>query len=354
MNRRVYFTISCLVVGLFLLGFALVGATPDARAASKEVKVEMLGTKVGTMSALLCHALADIVNKNHPTIRLNVTATMGTTDALRTFANLSPDKQRHMFAFSGDSDYLAARAGKPPFGKPCDDLRFVANMLRLVTCPMTLNEKIRTKADVAGTKWSAGPRGASISAQAEFLVWDIWGLKGKTDLKYLSWTAGKDAFVARLVDVYFAGGIPLGNPLGSKAKGNPAADELVTTQPVRFIELTKEDFDRGKAKREKAGDPVPWYYIPIKAGAYGKGKPSFDTGGIGLINGWFASKYTDEEVIYGLTKTLLQNFKAFQDYHKATSQMTLGGFSDAPFITEADVHPGALKAYKEFGVKIGP
>jgi TRAP-type uncharacterized transport system substrate-binding protein len=350
MKKRVYLLISGpLIVSLFFLGFPASARTE----VHQEIRVEMLGTKLGTVGQVLCQALVDIVNKNHPWLRLSVTETMGTTDSLKTFANLSPEKKRHTFCLGGDIDYLAARAGRPPFGKAHNDLKFVANMLKLFSWPMTLNEKIKTKTDVPGTRWAVGPRASSIAYEAEFLLWDVWDLKDKVDVRYLSWTAGKDALVARLVDVYFAGCIPLGKPMGAKAKGNPAADELITTQPVRFMELLKEDWDRGKAKRAKAGNPVPWDYLVLKAGAFGKGLPPVDTGGILLINGWYASTETDGEVVYELTKTLLKNYKSFQDYHKATVQMTPEGFADASFITDADVHPAALKAYREFGVKIG-
>lgn len=346
-------TVYVKIFTLLVVCFVVVGLA-NAKTTSKEVKVEMLGTKLGTIGQILCHALADIVNKNHPWLRVSVTETMGTTDSLKSFANLTPDKKKYMFCLGGDSDYLSARAGRPPFGRPHDDLRFVANMIKLFSFPVTLDEKIRNKADLGGTKWAVGPRASSQAYQGEFLLWDVWDLKNKADLEYLSWTAGRDALVARLVDVYLAGSVPLGKPLGTKVKGNPAADELVTTQPVHFIELDKKDWDRGKAKREKAGNPVPWGYLVMRAGALGKGLPPVDTGGVQLVNGWYASAETDDEVIYELTKTVLENYKSFQDYHKAARQMTQGGFADAPFVTEADVHPGALRAYKEYGVKIGP
>lgn len=346
----------CLMVPVLLWfaipGLAAGGSVKSKEASHKEVRVEMLGTKLGTIGQVLCQALVDIVNKNHPWLRLSVTETMGTTDSLRTFANLPPDRKKYTFCLGGDIDYLAARAGRQPFRRAHNDLRFVANMIKLVSWPMTLNEKIKSKADVPGTTWAVGPRASSIAYEAEFLLWDVWDLKGKVKLRYLSWIAGKDALVARLVDVYFAGGVPLGKPLGTKAKGNPAADELITTQPVHFLEITKEDWDQGKVKREKQGNPVPWDYLVIKAGAFGKELPPVDTGGVLLINGWYASMDTDEEVIYEITKTMLRHYTSFQDYHKAARQMTPEGFADAPFITEADVHPGALKAYKEYGIRV--
>ena len=117
-----------------------------------------------------------------------------------------------------------------------------------------------------------------------------------------------------------------------------------------FINIAKEDFERGH--KAWPGYPNVWQVLP--ANALGKGLPPKDTGSGAIVNGWFAHENTDKEIVYEIVKVVIENWQVFPEYHKAAAQWPGPEFFGAtPFITEDQFHPGAVKAYKEYGFPIG-
>lgn len=230
----------CLFIVAILI---LVLSFPTCTAkAAERMNVELIGTQTGTVGQVMTQALADIVNKNNPRVRMTVTETMGTTDSTKVFYQLPKEQKKFKFHVSGDWDFTQARRGRPPFESKIEDIMFVANYSILCSCVVTLDKNIKTKDQLSGKKVAVGPRASSHAYISEFIVWDIFGLKGKVDLQYLSWGAGKDAIADGLVHAYVAGS----STPPPRWAGNPAFHELFATRDVNIISISKADFDNGK------------------------------------------------------------------------------------------------------------
>lgn len=67
---------------------------------------------------------------------------------------------------------------------------------------------------------------------------------------------------------------------------------------------------------------------------------------LGMSNTLMANADLDEEIVYGITKTLCENYKDVQNVHKGASAWTP---ETGPKGVVSLLHPGALKYYKEMG-----
>jgi TRAP transporter TAXI family solute receptor len=335
---------------LALLVAACAPAQPGA------ANVQLLTTQKGSLAHVLAQALADIVNKNHPSIRVTVTETLGSSDSTKRMLGMSRNEQKYTFVSSTPQDIWLMQNGRRPYdesyiGKE-KDIKYIANFLQLADIVVTLDPDIKTAADLVGKRVNLGTAGTAMATDGEFLFYASLGLEGKVKPEYLSFTEGKNALVDGTVDAYWLGGALLRMKGAVRGKGNAPGDELVTTQKdkLTFIDVTRQDFERGH--QAWPGYPQVWQILP--ANALGKALPPKDIGYGAIVNGWFAHKNTDEDVVYEIVKVLVENWKTFSEYHKATLQWTGPEFfSTTPFVPEKGFHDGALKAYKEYGFSIG-
>ncbi len=348
--RRLILIVLSLILVLALL---VSGCAPAQKGTTN---VELLTTQTGSLTNVMAQALADIVNKNHPSVRITVTECLGTTDSFKRLFKMPSEQQKHTFVSGAPGDLWLMRGGVPPYDKSYigkeKDVKFVANTLQFTYEYATLNPNVKTTADLAGKRINMGTQGTLMARDGEFLIYDCLGLKGKVQPTYLSFIEGKNALVDGTIDAYWIGGSMLRMQGRIVGKGNAPGDELVTTQKdkLHFIDITREDFERGY--KVSPGYPVVWAKLP--ANSLAKGMPPEDTGMGSGVNAWFAHKNTDKQIIYEIVKVLIDNWQAFPEYHKASLQWSGPEFfSTTPFITEEEFHPGAQKAYKEYGLPMG-
>lgn len=109
-----------------------------------------------------------------------------------------------------------------------------------------------------------------------------------------------------------------------------------------MLEFTDE---QAKAINEKTAYPGFRYIIP--ANTYPGQKKPIKT--IAQPNFLGIRADVDADIVYKLTKTIYENLDYLYNIHKATKYMKLeSALSGLP----APLHPGALKYYKEVGVKV--
>jgi TRAP-type uncharacterized transport system substrate-binding protein len=61
----------------------------------------------------------------------------------------------------------------------------------------------------------------------------------------------------------------------------------------------------------------------------------------------------DQEVVYEVCRVIYENSSRFGQVHAVGKGMTKDRLAAIPVFTESDFHPGAVKFYKEHGIKIG-
>lgn len=320
------------VLGSVNLGFA------DA----KEVKIDILTSKMGGAGYIMSFALADILKKNHAWLRMRGIETTGILENVKTLAK-EPERRKNTVLFANAASAYQAKMGHRPFTKPYGSLRIIAlfNPARIFW--VTLNPKIKTPYDFIGKKVGIFPRGGSGAVIWKSLIEHGFGIDPKK--RKIGWVntplgPGMNALADGRLDVSWA----LASPAPLNTPVFPLKKLMAQKKKVYFVGFSKE---AAKASREKIGYPV--YVKSVPAGTLNPRQPEF-FGQVQFLS-WWADLEMDEKVVYEMTKTIYENVGKFAGYHALGKTMTKTGIARA--VVEDMFHPGAIKLYKEKGVKIG-
>lgn len=133
------------------------------------------------------------------------------------------------------------------------------------------------------------------------------------------------------IDAFF---YTVGHPSGAIKEATAGA------RKVRFVPITSVD------SLLSASSYYAKSYIPAKLYPNAVGKEDVNTFGVKAT--LVTSSKVSDDVVYAITKEVFENFEAFKKLHPAyavlTKESMLSGLS-------APLHPGALKYYKEAGLK---
>ena len=133
------------------------------------------------------------------------------------------------------------------------------------------------------------------------------------------------------IDAFF---YTVGHPSGSIKEATAGA------RKVRFASITGIDSLLAK---------YPYYakaYIPVKLYPGAENTENVDTFGVKAT--FVTSAKVPEDVVYAVTKEVFDNFDSFKKLHPAYAVLTKEGMLEG---LSAPLHPGALKYYKEAGLK---
>jgi TRAP-type uncharacterized transport system substrate-binding protein len=95
--------------------------------------------------------------------------------------------------------------------------------------------------------------------------------------------------------------------------------------------------------------PVGYFQMPGKVLPYAPNPFVLAVEDNSVIRG---SEVINSDVVYQMVKTMCENDKKYLDYSKAFFQIEAKYMAWLP-LEEKDFHPGAVKYYKEKGIKIG-
>ena len=111
--------------------------------------------------------------------------------------------------------------------------------------------------------------------------------------------------------------------------------------------------ERAWAYMEKMNKKNPWEAIlmTVPKGVHGKENPPEDVSTVAFVNASSCWDVFDEEIAYDLLKFLFDNA---EEYARRLPAYEVGyGLGFYPGLTEEMLHPGALRYYKERGIKLG-
>ena len=295
---------------------------------------------LGGSAYVLSFALAEIVNKSHPWLRISAAETRGPVPNLVTMAN-EPALRKNTFFFTQESSNSVARQGLPPFKQPYTGARAIAAFAETTVILVTLDKNIKTKADIDGKRVMILTKGNPSAQLHEMLLTDIWGLKVK--LSNGTFENIKDSLQDGLADV---GSLSVNDNPGVGYIPIPPLNELLTTKDVYFINLPPADVEAlvKKSKIQVAPSSIP----PRALG----NKQLAAVQGYGQTNGWWADAEMSEELVYEFTKAIYDNTDKFKEYHGDGKLMTKKTLARVD-VPEELFHPGALKFYREKGIKPG-
>lgn len=185
-----------------------------------------------------------------------------------------------------------------------------------------------------GKAFSIGGRNSGSRVSAETIM-DALGVEyGKMNIQYLGYTPSSTA----LQDGKVKG---MNTPAGTPTSAVTNAHATIGAKNIEVLNFSKEDLAKIDAHY-----PV-WTPFTIKADTYPGQEKDINT--IAQPNLLVVTKDTPEETVYLLTKTIYENLPFLNTVHKATQAMSLEKAIDG---LPMPLHPGALKFYKEKGLKV--
>jgi len=330
-----------LILGVVLMfGFALViGCGPSGEKATTEApeKAKTTFITIGTGGITGVYyptggAIAKIVNKKKDVygIRCTVESTGGSVFNVN--AIMAGDLQFGVVQSDRQFQAINGLAEWKDKGKQ-EDLRAVFSIHpESITLVAAVDAGINDIADLKGKRVNIGNPGSG-QRQNSIDALEAVGINYKTDMNAEGIKASESASLLQdgRIDAFF---YTVGHPSGSIKEATAGA------RKVRFASITGID-----SLLEK----YPYYakaYIPVKLYPGAENTENVDTFGVKAT--FVTSAKVPEDVVYAVTKEVFDNFDDFKKLHPAYAVLTKEGMLEG---LSAPLHPGALKYYKEAGLK---
>ncbi len=330
-----------LILGVVLMfGFALViGCGPSGEKATSEAPAKAKTTfiTIGTGGITGVYyptggAIAKIVNKKKDVygIRCTVESTGGSVFNVN--AIMAGDLQFGVVQSDRQFQAINALAEWKDKGKQ-EDLRAVFSIHpESITLVAAVDAGINDIMDLKGKRVNIGNPGSG-QRQNAIDALEAVGIDYKTDMNAEGIKASESASLLQdgRIDAFF---YTVGHPSGSIKEATAGA------RKVRFASITGIDSLLTK---------YPYYakaYIPVKLYPGAENTENVDTFGVKAT--FVTSAKVPDDVVYAVTKEVFDNFDDFKKLHPAYAVLTKEGMLEG---LSAPLHPGALKYYKEAGLK---
>lgn len=313
---------------------AAITKTSEKPAVAQPVKYVTIGT--GGVTGVyypVGGAISQIVNAKRKQYNLRVTVESTGGSVYNVNAVMAGDldfgvvqSDRQFQAYNGTADWA---------GNPQKKLRAVFSIHpETVTLVAAVAANINSVADLKGKRVNIGNPGSGQHGNALDLL-RAEGLEPQTDLTIETYKVVASAAMlqAGLLDAFF---YTVGHP-------NGLIKEAVTgPRKVKFVPIEP-------AVVEKLVATFPYYtpsMIPVRfypGVANREPVPSF-----GVVATLVTSADVADEIVYAVTKEVFEHFEDFKKLHPALSTLTREGMLQG---LSAPIHPGAMKYYKEAGLK---
>lgn len=306
---------------------ALALAFTPALAADYNVKIG--GGPTGGTFNTFSNGMAVYVPKVHPNIQATSVGSGGSVENVKRVSNGESD-----FGLCYAVDSALGYVGKLP--QDSNKYNNLRAMGYLYGAPAQLivraDSKFKSASDLKGARVAVGNAGSGAAASAERFFRHI-GVWDNFKPTFMGYSAAASAFKDGKIDAFW---VLVGYP-------NRSVIEASVQVKIRLIDVGIE--------AEKTGFYKAFAYAPttIPAGTYGKGMPeckSFQDSTILSVN-----KDIPEDLVYTIMKTLWskKGMEAMVTAKKTFKEMTLeNNFKGA----SVPLHPGAVKFWKEQGIKI--
>lgn len=319
-----------------LLGSAMgVAAAP----AHEKVDVDLLTTVFGTGSYVLGSALEEISKKSGSWLHINASESPGFVFNIKKLDRDAADRKNTIVGSGAGVAGLAATGHKPFDKKYSPPLQLIANYYIGTYWLATLNPDIKTVNDLAGKKVALG-RAAQINwaVQAAAVITEGYGVDN-VNIQYVGTQEAIDALLDGTVDASIVGGYY--DPLSKNMVLSPQTVEFMASgRAIQFLPMSEEAID----KAVKSG--VTMLSLTIEPGSIDGVDQPLNV--IADTVSWMVSPEFPDDLAYETTKIIIDNVGAFGDFHALGKLMSPKGLVYG--WKESDIHPGALKAYKEAGI----
>ncbi|MEZ5660412.1 MAG: TAXI family TRAP transporter solute-binding subunit [Burkholderiaceae bacterium] len=328
------------VAGSLLATLLVAGTAIPASAQTTSLRVQT--GSPGTSSFVFITAMQTVLQKYLP-VQLNVTsgqaATRSTLDAARGNTDLftsAPSINKYM----GEGIAMFAKMKEAPelFHKN------VRGILNHELGPYHIlayeSSGIKELKDIKGRKGFIGPPGGAATVVALAVIGGATGYQPNVDFEQakLDWTSGNQAFQDRQVDFAI---IPTMLP-------SPNVEQFALLDKIRLLDIPDAALDTPPMKKILG---IPGRTIvKIPPNVYGPNQ--VNTTPVKAVGSWVGLSTRvgiDEEMVYQITKAI---FEHIDEIHSAAS--FLKGITIETALSEmnAPLHKGALRYYREIGIKV--
>lgn len=330
-----------------MLGSSIAAATlalaafglPAQAADHAQVTINLITAPFGTGSYVIGSALEQI-SKKHPWLHVVSSESPGFVYNIKKIAS-DPEMQKTTIFGSGPVVAALAEQGEKPFDKKYPPVKLLGNYNSGAIWLATLNPNIKTVKDLEGKKIALG-RAPQIN----------WAVEPKAVIEYgygipankinIQFAGPKEAVAALMdgtVDAAVVGGYL--NPEKSLISLSPQTMEFAASgRNIHYLGWSADAINKTRAK----GIPISAYTVPANSfQGLNAPLPVFVDN-----NAWVASPNFPDEYAYEITKMVIANIDKFAEFTALGKLMSPGALAFG--WAKEDIHPGALRAYKEAGI----
>ncbi len=333
---------------VLLLSVGLVGCGPQEAPPPihEKVNLEFYGGVLGTAPYVVSIAVSDLLRERHPWLRGEVVETLGSVDTINSMGKLSPERKSRSFAFNGAHTHLSrAIQGLPPYKRAFTELRVAGGVTSINLFGFgTFDPEIKTPQDFVGKKLATNPVFMAPVALAVSALTDAWGIYDQIEISYHTPTALRDTLVTGLADFIYPANALIAR--GGTFMAPPHTIDAMATRQLYWIGFTQEDVDK-----INAANPWKTRLVRLPKGALGGNNPPEDVDLLSFHSNLFCFDIVDPEVVYELVRFIIENE---DEMSRRTGNLPFDGQSVAqlpPGISEDVMHPGALRYFKEQGLR---
>jgi TRAP transporter TAXI family solute receptor len=307
------------IVALTLAGVATVAAA--------ETRVTLKSAKSTSSYYLMTVQIGEALKAADPSYVPTVEESQGSVQ------NVKESKVRPgNYIFTTPPGLLAsAREGKKPFEDGAFDNARTLFVMPFVTVHLVARADagVTSIADLAGKTMIPGGKGSFCGTATEKIL-EAFGLTDKVKTVEVELSAAGPAMRNGKVDAFAT----------CSSHPTPQLVELATTTPITILSLTEAERAKVLALDASSGP------LTIAAGTYkGQDKP---VNTVGLPVGAYATTAMSDDVAYFVTKTFWESKAKLAE----KSPWWNGVPPDMVKLLGAQVHPGALRYYREKGIAV--
>lgn len=310
------------------------GLCAPAHAADVEIQAGIFGGTLYQMS----YALTEILKANAPDITATAVETNGTGMGI-TKASQAPERR---IVAGTLVPVMEARAGIPPFKQAFTGLKLIGNMSENIQTLITFNPEIKTIDDLKGKRVGLGPKPTVLGHNHASIVSAASSDPNSIKFEYMNWGSMRDAMLDGSIDAMI---------LGVSTRQTPpwvpvsVYGELVASRGNPYVISIPAE----AVSKAAAADKIAYEAKTVPAGAFGNNVPAADVPAYRDLLGIYAFDELDDDTAYTIAKVLYEHCGDMATYSAAAK----GVWPElvVPTVPDDMIHPGALRYYKEKGLR---
>lgn len=315
--------------------------TPTAKPTT-EIMLPAGRVGAGEAAYPLAQAMAYYLNRDSPWLRATVVSTPGMSANLEMVRD---GPKKYIGYTEGPSFAMFAQLEQYKFYKQG---RWIGAPLPITTVLITYDKNLKKIQDLAGKRVYLGRKGASTAFEQTALLKQA-GILEKVKLDYGAFGGAATALKDGLADAAF---MVIDHTFPATYSKGAFIQEIEARGPIYYVNFDGEAWKKEIAP--KPGELIPKFgTLPVRIypGALDDKTQLEAAWGISFMNMWLADVQMDEDIVYEFTRVLWERAGQFATWHARGAGLTKEFVPTYQF-SEGLVHPGALKFYKERGIKV--